>query len=198
MQNVDEGSVTTAALGFECDLLAAPQARGSPIGFGSAFGRNYERVNGLAHGLRCGVAEHALELAVDALGAEGGIEDNESVGRTLELLFEILTAKVEYFFSAFLRRSVFPGILFRVFGGPGFCGIPVKRRRLGGRVGIGRRNERGRGSALECAAQTFGAYKFPRLRCPGDTTTHFGCSPQKLNQRHVRTRGNHSKVTEVI
>ena len=74
----------------------------SPIGFGGALGRNYERVNGLAHGLRCGITEHALELAVDALRAEGGIEHNQSVGRTLEQLFEILTAEVEYFFGSFL------------------------------------------------------------------------------------------------
>ena len=88
------GSVMVAALGFEGDLLAAPQTRGSPIGFGGAVGRNDQRVNGLAHRLRCGVAEHALELAVHALRTEGGIEDNEGVGRTLEQLFEVLTAEV--------------------------------------------------------------------------------------------------------
>jgi hypothetical protein len=73
-----------AALGFEGNLLAAPQTRRSPIRFGGAVGRNDERFNGLTHGLRCGVAKHALELAVDALRAEGGIEENGSVRRAFE------------------------------------------------------------------------------------------------------------------
>ena len=93
--NVEQGSVLTAALGFEGDMFAALQALGDPFGFGGAIGREDELVDGFAQDLRRGIAEHALKLLVDALRAEGGVDDDERVGRVLKELFEILAADVE-------------------------------------------------------------------------------------------------------
>src|ERR1700683_8385 len=189
--DVDQRFVMAAALGFESDLLAAPQASGSPIGFRGAVGRDYQRIDGLAHGLGCGITKHALELAVHALGAEGGIEYNGGIGRALEQLFEIPAAEIENSFGALWLRTVVGRMLFyeEGFRGSFFCGIPGERRRLDGGVGKAGRDERGWGSALESAAQSFSAYDFPRLRYSGDTITHSDSSPSEALATGMVERG---------
>jgi len=109
--NVEQGAILTAALGFKSDIFAALQALDDPLGFQSAVGRKDQRVDGLAHELRGSVTEHPLKFPVHALGAEGGVDDENRVGRVLEELFEAVAAE--------LGRILPIG-----FGGGGLDGIP--------------------------------------------------------------------------
>ena len=53
---------------------------------------------GCEQGLRVGVSEHALKFTVDALRAEGRVDNDQGIGRVFKELFEILAAKVERIF----------------------------------------------------------------------------------------------------
>ena len=95
-------------------------------------------------------------FAALTLGPERIIDHDQSVGRLLEKLFEILAADT--------KRVV--GIGCRRLGGRGMCLVrkPGKRWRLRQWAGNSRRNETRRGIAFQRVAQAFGADEITRLR----------------------------------
>src|SRR6267154_2303707 len=181
-RNVEQGSIFVAALGFESQAFGALQALHDPLRLGGPFWRKDQRINGLAQGLRGGVAEHALKLLVDAEYVETIVNDDERIGRALKNLFQELAAEAETFPGNKFFRILERGGVF-LLGGPG------ERRGRRGSFGCDRWNERRWGSTLKRLTQVFGAGEFLGLRCAGDTTTHFEVPPSKLARGMVERGG---------